>query len=417
LKNLAALILAAGMGTRMKSDRPKVLHEILGRPMISYLLDSIKAAGIDEIVVVAGYESAQLREALKGADIEIVIQKELMGSGDAVNAAKRLVEKRFEDMLVVCGDTPLIRVETLEALIRKHKDTLASATIMTAEVKDPTGYGRILREDEKVIRIVEEEEASLFEEVINEINVGTYCFKTKDLFAALAQVMSDNKKKEYYLTDVVGILYRERKPVEAVVAEDEGEIIGVNTRIDLAEAARHMKDRILKKMMLSGVTIADPASTTIYPDVRIGRESVIYPNTIIESDVEIGRGCRIGPFARIRGGVILRDAVEIGNFVELVRTEVGESAKIKHHTYLGDTVVGKDANIGAGTITANFDGRRKNKTVIEDGAFIGVGSILIAPVKVGRKATVGAGSVVTKNHDVPAGKTVIGTPARILKKR
>jgi bifunctional UDP-N-acetylglucosamine pyrophosphorylase/glucosamine-1-phosphate N-acetyltransferase len=268
-----------------------------------------------------------------------------------------------------------------------------------------------------VSRIVEEEETSLYEKAIKEINCGTYCFKAKDLFRSLLEVKANNNKKEYFLTDTIGILNKEKAPIEAFRVKDSDETIGVNTRKDLADAARILKNRILEDLMSCGVTVEDPLSTTIYPEVTIGQDSVIYSHTIIESGVEIGKLCHIGPFARIRPKVRIGDNVEIGNFVELVRTEVGDNTRIKHHTYLGDTTVGKNVNVGAGTITANFDGRKKNRTVIEEGAFVGVGAILIAPVKIGKNAVVGAGSVVPKNHNVPRGATVIGVPARILKRK
>jgi len=301
-------------------------------------------------------------------------------------------------------------------LIEKHKNAGSSATLLTARVKDPSGYGRIIRDDDKkILKIVEDLEASLYEEVIDEINVGTYCFKSGDLFDALSGVAPDNKKKEVFLTDVIGILRNKGRAIESVITDDPDEAEGINDRIDLANVARILKERISRELMASGVTIEDPASTTIYPDVRIGRDTVIGPNTLIENDVIIGKRCRIGPFARIRPDVTIGDEAEVGNFVELVRTSIGDGSRVKHHTYLGDTSVGKNVNIGAGTITANYDGKSKNRTIIEDGSFIGVGSILIAPVTIGKGAVVGAGSVVPKRHNVPAGATVIGIPAKIFK--
>jgi bifunctional UDP-N-acetylglucosamine pyrophosphorylase/glucosamine-1-phosphate N-acetyltransferase len=415
---MSALILAAGKGTRMRSRTPKVLHNILGKPMIGHLLESIRASGVDDIIVVAGYGSELLRDFLKDKDVSVVIQKELLGSGDAVSSARKLLEKNFENVMVVCGDTPLISVKTFAAMADKHKKSAALTTILTAIVDDPTGYGRMVRGDDgKISKIVEDSEAQFYEEAIKEINVGTYCFNVKKLFETLALVRSENKKKEYFLTDVIEIMHKNRGVVESVTAEDTGEIIGINTRRDLAEATKTLKDNILYDLMDSGVTIQDPASTTIYPGVSIGCDTIIYPNTFIESGVEIGKGCRIGPFARLRKGVCLADGVQIGNFVELVRTTVDEETKVKHHTYLGDTIVGKHVNIGAGTITANYDGKNKSRTIIEDNAFIGVGAILIAPVKIGKSAIVGAGSVVTKGHDVKQGAIVAGVPARPFKKK
>jgi len=362
MKGPVAIVLAAGRGTRMKSDTPKVLHNILGRPVIDHLLDSLDQAGIRDKIVVIGYGSALLEKALKNSASKIVIQKKLLGSGDAVSSARRSIARYSGDIIVACGDTPLIKSGTIKKLIDKHRSTGASVTILAAEFKDPAGYGRIVRQDGRIVKIAEEEEAGFFEEPINEINVGAYCFKAEDLFDALGQVKAKNKKKEYYLTDTIEILYKKGRLIESVMVVDEDEAIGINTRLDLARATKVLRQRVMADVMMSGVTIQDPGSTTIYLNVSIGRDSVIYPNTFIESDVEIGRHCHIGPFARIRGGSVLADHVEIGNFVELVRTKVGRGSKIKHHTYLGDTTVGVGVNIGAGTITANYDGKNKNRT-------------------------------------------------------
>lgn len=416
MRDTIAIVLAAGKGTRMKSDTPKVMHEILGRPLIEHTLSSIREAGVKDIIVITGYGSAALKGSLGGA--KVLRQKKLLGSGDAVNTARSRLKGFGGNVLVVCGDTPLLKSDTMRNLIGKHKTSDAAATILTVKLKEPTGYGRILRDAEgRIIKIVEEEDAPLYEKVINEINVGTYCFKADDLFRALTGVKPDNNKKEYYLTDVIGILNKEKKVVESFETGDPDEALGINTRKDLAAAIASLKERTLGRLMESGVTIEDPSSTVIYPGVEIGRDSVIRPNTLIESDVAIGRNCSIGPFTRIRPGVKIGDGAEVGNFVELVRTTVGDNSKIKHHTYLGDTSVGKNVNIGAGTIVANFDGVRKNRTVIGDGAFIGIGARLIAPVRIGRLALVGAGSVVCRNRDVPDGATVVGVPARVIRKK
>jgi bifunctional UDP-N-acetylglucosamine pyrophosphorylase/glucosamine-1-phosphate N-acetyltransferase len=416
MKNMIAIVLAAGRGTRMKSETPKVLHKLLGRSIIDYVLDSVDGAGIKDAIVVAGYGSSLLEKALPRA--KIVIQKKLLGSGDAVLIASKAVKDFSGDILVICGDTPLIRPETIKNLIEKHTASGASATVLTAKLSDPTGYGRIARDgDGKVTGIVEQVNASLYEEVIDEINVGTYCFKAKDLFQALEKVTPDSKSEEVFLTDTLGILRNEGKLIESYLTDDPDEAIGINTRCELARSTTIMKNRIFEKLMAAGVTVQDPLSTVIYPGVKIGKDTVIYSNTVIESDVEIGSGCSIGPFTRIRPHVSVGNDVEIGNFVEINRTKIGSGTKVKHHTYLGDAVVGKDVNIGAGTITANYDGKNKNKTVIEDGAFIGVGAILIAPIRIGARAIVGAGSVVPKNHDVSDGTTVVGVPARTYRKK
>lgn len=416
MKKIAAIILAAGRGTRMKSRTPKVLHKILGRPILSYVIDSVRRSGISDIITVVGYGRQAIEDALAGGGIKVILQKKLLGSGDAVNSARKAIRTGVTDVLVACGDAPLVRADTFKKLISRHRESGASATILTARMKDPASYGRILRDNGRIVKIVEKKDATPREEAINEINVGAYCFKVKDLLAALLQVRPDNMKKEYYLTDVIEILKKSSLVIESVSAEDESEAIGINTRNDLARASRVMKDSILSGFMSEGVTIEDPATTTIYPGVRIAPDTTISPNTVIESDVVIGHDCLVGPFARLRSGTRLADGSEVGNFVELVRTSIGKNTKVKHHTYLGDAVVGKNVNIGAGTITANFDGKNKNRTIIEDGAFIGVGAVLIAPVRIGGKATVGAGCVVPKGKNVPARETVIGVPARTLSK-
>jgi bifunctional UDP-N-acetylglucosamine pyrophosphorylase / glucosamine-1-phosphate N-acetyltransferase len=418
MKDIVAVVLAAGKGTRMKSAVPKVLHELLGKPMISYVLDSVRNAGITDIITVVGHGSDILQQsgALEGT--RVVEQKKLLGSGDAVATAGRLLGKYKGTVLVIYGDTPLVKTETISRLLIKHKDAGATMTLLTAELKDPTGYGRIVRDtDGRIVKIVEEEHARLYEEVINEVNVGTYCFQAADLFAALTEVRPDSVKKEIFLTDAVDVLHKRAKVMEAVRIEDIEEMIGINSRKDLAEATARLRRRVIDEIMASGVTVEDPATTTIYPGTKIGQDTVIHPNTFIGPDVVIGTRCHIGPFARLTSRVAVGNDILIGNFVELVRSAIGDGTKIKHHTYLGDTTVGKNANIGAGTITANYDGKNKNKTVIEDEAFIGVGARLVAPVRIGSGAVVGAGCVVLKNHNVPKGATVVGVPARVIGKK
>ncbi|MCM8761197.1 MAG: sugar phosphate nucleotidyltransferase [Candidatus Omnitrophica bacterium] len=418
MKDIVAVVLAAGRGTRMKSDTPKVLHELLGRPMISYVLESLRKSGISDIVIVAGYGADLLKEceSVKGA--EVIVQRKLLGSGDAVATAKNFVEKRSSDILVICGDTPLIKTETIRDLLEKHKDSGSSLTLLTAEVKDPTGYGRIVRDGSgKIIKIVEEEHARLYEEIINEVNVGVYCFKSEDLFESLKKVEPDPIKKEIFLTDTVAILHKAGRLISSLSVKDSSEMIGINSRADLAKAIGILKNRVIEEVMAIGATVEDPATTTIYPGAKIGKDTIIHPNTFIGPDVAIGRCCRIGPFARLTANVSIGDEVIIGNFVELVRPVIDDRTKIKHHTYLGDTTVGKNVNIGAGTITANYDGKNKNKTIIEDDSFIGVGARLVAPVRIGQGAIVGAGCVVLRGRDVPSGSTVVGVPARVLDKK
>ncbi|MBI5123797.1 MAG: NTP transferase domain-containing protein [Candidatus Omnitrophica bacterium] len=403
----------------MNSSKPKVMHELLGRPMISYVVDSISGAGIKDIAAVIGFGSVHVGEFFKGTRVKTVLQKKLLGSGYAVNAAVKNIKKfKNGDVLIVYGDTPLIKKETIKRLIQIHKTSGASLTLLTAILRNPAGYGRIIRNTNgRIIKIAEEGEAKDYKLEIKEINVGTCCFKAADLLEALDEIRPENSKKEYYLTDAVRILSDRARPIESVAMEDPSEMIGVNSRVELAQAAGILKSRIADELMEGGVTIQDPITTTIYPGARIGKDTIIYPNTVIESDVRIGADCHIGPFARLRPGTRLGHSVEVGNFVELVRTEVADFSKVKHHTYLGDTKVGRSVNIGAGTITANYDGKNKNRTVIGDGSFIGVGAILIAPVKIGRRTLVGAGTVVLKGHNIKDGATAVGVPARILERR
>jgi bifunctional UDP-N-acetylglucosamine pyrophosphorylase / glucosamine-1-phosphate N-acetyltransferase len=269
----------------------------------------------------------------------------------------------------------------------------------------------------KIKKMVEELDASIYEKVIEEINVGVYCFNKRALFYGLEKVKPNNKKEEYYLTDTIEVLTKSNMTVESVTTDNNEEFLGVNTRAELAKAESVMRKRISDKIMDSGVTIIDPANTYIASGTKIGKDTIIYPYTFIENDVKIGANCSIGPFARLRPGTIVEDNVGIGNFAETVRSSIGQGTKVRHQCYIGDTVIGKNVNIGAGTIVANYDGKEKHKTVIEDNAFIGTGTILIAPVKIGKGAVTGAGSVVTRNKNVPAGKTVIGIPARLLNKK
>jgi bifunctional UDP-N-acetylglucosamine pyrophosphorylase/glucosamine-1-phosphate N-acetyltransferase len=418
MKNIAAVILAAGEGTRMNSAIPKVLHKVGTKPMLKYMLDTLRQLGIDRCVVIVGHKAEKVKEILKAKRIETIIQSRLLGSGDALRQTKKRFSNFKGDLLVVYGDTPLISYQSLQHLIQSHDMHQAACTILTSIFKNPTGFGRIVRsEDNRVIRIVEEQDADTYQKAIAEINVGAYCFKAKELFPALEQIRPDNAKKEYYLTDIIEVLSKKKARIESVSTSDEQEALGVNSRGDISRAHAIINNRNIKNLESSGVTIIDPATTYIYGDIQIARDTIIYPHTVIEGGVKIGKACLIGPFARLRPATVLEDGVHIGNFVEIVRSKVGTGSKIKHHSYIGDAVIGKKVNIGAGTITANYDGKKKNSTLINDGAFIGVGAILIAPVKIGKDAVIGAGSVVTKNKNVPTGVTVAGVPARVLKRR
>ncbi len=413
MKNFTAVILAAGLGTRMKTDTPKVLHLVGNKTMLGRTIGSLRKAGIDDIIVVVGYKADIIEQYFK--DVRFARQPELLGSGDALAHAVDYMPEGPGSVLVTCGDTPLITEETYRSLAGEHRKTKASCTLLTAIVNDPASYGRVVRDKKETIcRIVEEKDATKKEKQISEINVGTYCFQKADLKRYIRDIELNEKKKEFYLTDIVDILTKNGKKISSRECDPE-EMIGINSRKDLAVANSILNNSMLEEVMASGVTVVDPATTRIDETAVIGKDTVIYSNTVIEQDVEIGTGCRVGPFARLRPGTRISENVTIGNFVELSRTEVGKGSTVKHHTYLGDASVGKNVNIGAGTITANYDGSEKHGTVIGDDAMIGAGVILIAPVKVGKKARVGAGSVVTKKNNVSAGTTVVGIPARPIK--
>jgi bifunctional UDP-N-acetylglucosamine pyrophosphorylase / glucosamine-1-phosphate N-acetyltransferase len=417
MNNIVAIILAAGEGTRMKSSLPKVLHLVCGKPMIQYLISTMRSIGINKVIAVVGHKAALVEEKLKG--IKCVNQKELLGTGDAVLRAKPflLKDKKINSVLVLYGDVCLLTAGTLKKILDRHMSTCAGCTLLTANMKNPTGYGRIIRSSGgRITKIVEEPDASIYEKVIEEINVGVYCFNKEMLFEALGKLKPNKRKKEYYLTDVIEMFTKSGILVESVSSDDTEEFLGVNTRNDLNKVEQAVRRRALEKIVQQGVTVIDPSNTYISEDVSIDKDTVIYPYTFIENDVKIGSNCSIGPFARLRPGTVIDDNVAVGNFVEIVRSRVGSFTKVSHQCYIGDTIIGANVNIGAGTIVANYDGKDKHKTIIEDNAFIGTGTILIAPVRIGKGASTGAGSVVTRDHNVPAGKTVVGIPARILKK-
>ncbi len=418
MNNIACVILAAGEGTRMKSTFPKVLHPICGRPMIEYLVESINSIGVKKIIVVVGHKAGLVKKNLQG--VKCVTQDELLGTGDAVSRTKKLLvkESKVDTVMVLYGDVPLLSSGTLKKIIDRHIATRAGCTLLTSHLKNPTGYGRILRgANNKIVKLIEELDASIYEKVIEEINVGVYCFNKTALFDSLGKIKNNNKKNEKYLTDAIEILAKSNIAIDSVSTDDPEEFLGVNTRSDLMRAGKVLNKRIISRLIDEGVTIVDPDNTYIEEGVQVKKDTIIYPYTFIEKGVRIGSGCSIGPLARLRSGTILADEASIGNFVEIVRSEIGSRTKIRHKCYIGDTKIGKDVNVGAGTIVANYDGKRKHKTIIEDACFIGTGTILVAPVKIGKGATTGAGSVVTKNKDVPAGKTVVGVPAKILKRK
>ena len=417
MAKLKTIVLAAGKGTRMKSNLPKVLHSVCGRPMIEYVLEAVQKSGSLKNYVILGHQIKQVASRLP-SDVEVIHQTKQLGTAHAVKMTKKYFSGYDGDVLIVCGDTPLLTSRTLNQLISVYRRKKAACAMLTTRIDDPSGYGRIIRGDKgDFVAVREHKDATSEEKEISEINVGVYCVHSKVLFKALEKVKINPKKKEYYLTDIIEILHRQNEKVIAVCTEDDEECLGVNDRIDLAAANEVMRYRCLEKLMLGGVTVVDPASTFVASTTKVGRDTIIYPFTYIDGDVVIGRECEIGPYARIRGGSRINDHVSIGHFTEISRSTIGNGTFMRHFSFVGDAVVGKKVNIGAGFVSANFDGKNKNQTRIGDEAFLGSGSICVAPTTVGKKAIVGAGSVVTSGTRIPNGAVAKGVPAKINRRR
>lgn len=428
---LETLILAAGKGTRMKSKLPKVLHKVGGKSMLQHVIDATKKAGSSREVVVIGSGAELVEKSIK--DVEFVLQEEQLGTGHAVLSAKKNFENSDGTVLILCGDTPLLTSKLLEDFTAVHNESTCAATVLTAKMPDATGYGRIIRDSDGAFKkIVEDKDATEDEKKILEVNAGVYCFDVKKLFGALERVRNDNAQGEYYLPDVLTILMDEGETVGAFQAEYADETLGINSRVQLAAADRALRMRKERELMDSGVTIIDPNTTFIDVDVQIGQDTIIYPNTYIEGDTTIGEDCVIGPnirftdmkvgnsvtaqfsycheaeicdgvtlgpYVHIRPGTTIGENVKIGNFVEVKNSNVGEGSKLPHLQYIGDTDMGSGVNIGCGTVTCNYDGKKKHRTTIGDNAFIGCNTNLVAPVNVGEGAYIAAGSTITK--DVP----------------
>ncbi|WP_433944856.1 bifunctional UDP-N-acetylglucosamine diphosphorylase/glucosamine-1-phosphate N-acetyltransferase GlmU [Paenibacillus sp. SN-8-1] len=425
-----AIVLAAGQGKRMKSKLYKVLHPVCGKPMVGHVLDTVKKVNCERSIVVVGH-GAEAVQSYLGTSAEYVLQAQQLGTGHAVKQAKELLGSEEGTTIVICGDTPLVTPETLEELMKLHQSKGAAATVLSAVMDNPKGYGRVIRrEDGAVVQIVEQKDCTPEQDAVKEINTGTYCFDNAKLFAALEKVTNNNAQQEYYLTDVIGIFVQEGEVVSAYVTDDHAESIGVNDRVALSEAEGFMRQRIVKKHMLNGVTIIDPSSTYIGADVVIGSDTVIYPGTTISGNTIIGEQCvigpsteiadsnlqdgvtikhsvlhqaeagsgtTVGPFAYLRPGTKLGQKVKVGDFVEIKNASLDDGSKVSHLSYIGDAKVGKNVNIGCGAITVNYDGYNKSITEIEDDAFIGSNVNLIAPVKVGKGAYVVAGSTITQS--------------------
>jgi bifunctional UDP-N-acetylglucosamine pyrophosphorylase/glucosamine-1-phosphate N-acetyltransferase len=445
-----ALVLAAGQGKRMRSRLPKVLHPIGGRPMLAHVLAAARGAGIGRLGVVVGYEGERVRAALAAAGVaagvEFILQPEQRGTGDAVMAARPWVPAGGT-LLVLCGDTPLLTPDLLRDLLDRHARRRFAATLLSARLADPDGYGRILRgPDGRVRAIVEQADCTPEEARVNEVNTGIGCYGSDELFAALERVTPDNAQGEFYLTDAVGVLCGEGRPVEALPVDDVRLVFGVNDRAGLAAAERALRERTLERLLAQGVTVVDPATTFVDDRAEIGPDTVLLPLTFIEGPCLIGEGCRlgpgahlrdsrlgasvavwhsvvesselgdgveVGPYSHLRPGTRLAAGARVGNFAELKNAAVGPGSKVPHHSYLGDVDLGADVNVGAGTVTVNFDGADKHPTRVGDRAFLGCNTNLIAPVEVGEGAYVAAGSTVTE--DVPPGALAIARARQVVK--
>jgi len=451
---LDILILAAGLGTRMKSSRAKVLHKLGGRPLIAHVCRTAALLSPRRIYVIVGYQASDVRAAVEkeiGIDQAAFInQSEQRGTGDAVAAARSALDGAKSTVLILSGDVPLVRAETLRALLEKHHADKASCTMLTVRLENPAGYGRIARaEDSSFLKIVEQKDASVEERQIREINAGIYCFDSKKLFAALERVQPTNSQGEYYLTDVPGILRDDQEQVSVYQHPDAREVSGVNTRAELAEFENLLRRGTIRRLMLDGgVTFIDPSHAYISNEAEVGRDCVIHPDVHIEGKSVLGEGCEIyhgaritdsrlgnrvtvkdhcvivdsdiadncavGPFAHLRMNARMEEHSVVGNFVEVKKSRLGRRTKSMHLTYLGDATIGEHTNIGAGTVTCNYDGKQKHPTVIEDHVRIGSDTMLVAPVRVGSGAVTAAGSVVTE--DVPPHTLVAGVPAKVKKK-
>lgn len=411
-----AIILAAGHGKRMKSERAKVLHEVCGQPMIHYVVEAARGAGAKTIVVVVGYASDQVREALRfEPDVLFAEQTRQLGTGDAVKACHPVLQEYNGPALVLVGDEPLVRPGPLADLLFLQQKDKAAALLGTAMVPDPTGFGRILRDSAgRFLRIVEERDCTAEEKAIREVNPSCYVFDLPGLWDALDRLNTSNAQGEFYLTDAPELLQTLHRKVVALPVLQPDDILGVNTRQHLAQAHAIMQGRIHDHWMTEGVTIVDPRSTYIDGRAKIGRDTVIFPFTVIQGPMTIGEGCRIGPFTHLREGTTLETAVELGAFVEVSKSHLQAGARARHLAYLGNAEVGQNANIGATAVTANFNGKTKGTTHIGANTLIGSGAILVAPVSIGDNATVGANAVVTSGRDVPPEATVVGVPARRL---
>lgn len=447
MSKLSAIILAAGEGKRMKSKYSKVLHKISDKPMLKCVYDSVKEAGVEECIVVVGHKAEDVKNYM-GDRAKYALQEKQLGTGHAVAQAEGAVDSMDGYTIVLCGDTPLITAETIKRAIEHHKDNDYCATVITAVLDDATGYGRIIRDEKgNVLKIVEHKDTNESEKKVKEVNSGLYCFTTKYLFEALKEINNNNSQGEYYLTDTLEILIKKGQKIGAIIVPDNNEIMGVNSRAQLAQAQKVMFERILNKQMAQGVTIIDPKSTYISMDAMIGRDTIIYPGTTIEGKTEIGEDCvigpntriiestigsgvkaqysviteskvsdnvNIGPFAYLRPNSSIGSGVKIGDFVEIKNSTIGNNTKVPHLTYVGDADIGSGCNLGCGTILVNYDGVKKHRSLIEDNVFVGCNSNLVSPVAIRSNSYIAAGSTIT--DEVPENSLAIARSRQVNKK-
>ena len=419
---LAVAILAGGQGKRLGLDRPKVMAELCGQPALGYVLDTAARLQPEHLVVVACHQKEKVAEYLDGSrasqspiPVKLVDQGVTLGTGHAVQKVLEALPDLEGDLLVLFGDSPLVRAETLQAMLEDHRQRQPSCTLLTAQLEDPSGYGRIvLKADGTLDRVVEHKDADAETRGIRQVHCGLAVFQAGPLRGALADLDNDNAQGEYYLTDAYQRLQQDGGRVHACPLEDWREALGYNTVAELLELRGLMRFRILERLTLEGVQIEDPGTTFIDATVEIGAGTRILPFSVIRGPGRIGRDCEVGPFSHLRNGTVLADGAEVGNFVEVKNCVLDEKVKAKHLSYLGDAHIGARTNIGAGTITANYDGKHKHRTEIGKDAFIGSGSILVAPAQIGDGATTGAGAVVTRGRAVADGSVVVGVPAREL---
>ncbi len=413
MQEIVAIVMAAGKGTRMKSKKSKLVHKIYGKEIIRRAIENAKRAGIDEVITVVGYQKEQIQEVL-GDSVKYAIQDEQLGTGHAVMKAAKLLEGKSGKVLILNGDHPIMRPETLRNLVEESNKRGESATILTMVHDKMIPYGKIMHDSNGMIKeIVEHKDCNEEQLQIKEVNLGMYCFDIQDLLEALKCLNNDNVQKEYYLTDVIKIMYDKGLKTGSIVVSDNAEVLGINDRMDLQILTKALQLRINTEHMKNGVTIEDINNTYIYDDVEIGIDTIIHPNTTIKSGVVIGEDCEIGPNAYIREGCRLSDKVKIGSFVEIKKAIIGEGAKVPHLSYMGDCEIGAKTNIGCGTITCNYDGFNKSKTIIGEHSFIGSNTNLVAPVTLGKNTFVAAGSTIT--DDVPDDSLAIARERQVNK--